>query len=150
MAEVIVLLILAALALFLPASWLRGIGIEPSHTYHLRVLLVFWGSLIYVIIFGGANLWRLFESYRYLTGHLGADEDRILQEFIARGAKTCQFPAWYAGITGLVEKRILIIDRHVTPDAEDGGVLVCRIKNWAFHSLVKRKEKESKRLASHK
>lgn len=68
---------------------------------------------------------------------LAKDEQTVAQRFVKEECATCNFSAGTNGIWSLVGKRILIVHDHLTPDAGDGGVLVCEMKLWAFRYLNK-------------
>jgi len=71
---------------------------------------------------------------------LAQDEYLVMQRFIKENSATLNFQAFEHGIWSLAEKRILTVYDHLTPDAGDGGVLVCGIKPWAFRYLNRHRE----------
>jgi hypothetical protein len=138
--EVFVLFVVASLARWLPEYWLNRMGLDPqNHIYHVTVLRIWWGSLLYFIVFGGAEVIRRFEIKRELR-HLSGDEKEILQDLISNDKKTCQRTAWHSGPDSLEESKIITIKRNVGADARDGGVLVCTIKSWIFRYLKKHRQ----------
>lgn len=134
---IFLLSLLAWTITFFPIKYWSLVGIDATSSgYHRWVLTLLWTSFSYLIVFGGAEKWRQLESFSHLR-QLADDERIVLQAFIRENRLTCQFQAWASGVSGLVEDKILVIDRHIDQNARNGGVLVCRIKPFAFRYLKK-------------
>lgn len=73
--------------------------------------------------------------------HLSQDEKETLRRFVETNQMTCQFVAYLSGPDSLRAAEILTINRNVSPDAMDGGILVCTlVEPWILRYLQKHQQ----------
>lgn len=133
---VVVLLVVSALALFSPHSWLTNIGIADwLQRYRPWTLLFFTGSLVWLGTFPIESQYNQWQAKRYLK-RLTEDERNVLKPFILNAKKTQSFAMNLAVARHLTKAHVLTesstIDVH--------GHVVFEINPGAFSYLMRRPE----------
>jgi hypothetical protein len=133
---VAVLLIVSALALFLPQTWLANIGIADwLQRYRPWILLFFTGSLIWLGTFPIENQYYHHKRKKYLA-HLTDEERNVLKPFILNKKKTQAFAMTLAIARHLAELHLL--KESSTNDAHGHRVFV--MDDWVFSYLQEHSE----------
>ena len=134
---VVMILILTALALFLPHTWLYGIGIgDWLQTYRPWVILLFAGSSIWLATFPVERLYKIWRMRRRLR-NLAGDEKHVLRTYVQNAKTTQAFGNLNIGVAKSLAMRGLLVEVHA---AYNGGFPHFRIVPSAFSYLKKRPE----------
>jgi hypothetical protein len=139
-AEVFMALLLSLVALNMPFDWFHRVGINPqNHTYHAVMLWTFWGSLVYLIVFGGAEIIRRI-GIRIRLHHLGNDEKLILKQFVDSKSLSRCLQAGESGAHNLELERILCSSKRST-ESFDNRMLCYSLKPWILRSLMRNSQR---------
>jgi len=129
---VVVLLVLAALILFLPRSWIAVIGMtEGFQRYRFVAFLVFAGSFIWLATFPIEKQYYLRERKKKVDS-LTSDERDALRPFILNNKRTLCF-GWTTVAVGRNLIRLGILSDTSTADSRNNPYFA--IEAWAFSYL---------------
>lgn len=131
---VVVSLLMSALALFLPHSWLTAIGIADwLQKYRVLLILLFAGSVIWLGTFPIEGLYRTSQRKRRLRS-LAPDEQTALRPYI-QNRKTIHYFGWTnLAIAKNLETLGLL---SYTGVADGGGNHAYSVNPWTFSYLSK-------------
>ena len=134
---VVVIVIVSALALFLPQAWLSKVGVlDWLQKYRPLVVLSFAGSLIWLGTFPIERLYSVFQKTRRL-GRLAPDQQEALRPYILNNKTTHGFDRWKQGAVTVDLARFgLLVDTGV----RNGEHPYYSIDLWTFRHLRKHPE----------
>jgi hypothetical protein len=133
---VVVLLVVNALALFVPQGWFTYIGIADAvQKYRPLAVLFFVGSLVWLGTFPIESQFYHWKRKKYLI-QLTEEERNVLKPFILNAKKTQSFAMNLATARHLVKAHVLT----ESPTTDIRGHIVFVIDSWVFAHLRKHPE----------
>jgi len=133
--EVFIVLVISTLTFVLWPGWLIRLVPNPARVHRITGYAL-TACVLYVVVFGGAALWRNVERWFRLR-NLGIDEKSVLKQFVESGSLSRCFQPGETGTASLEAEGILAYVKKAS-ECFDEHLLCYRVRPWIFRKLKKK------------